>query len=71
MNEQETILIVDDDENTRKSLSLIFNKKGYETETAGTGQEAIDKAQERFLNLALLDVRLPDTEGVALLAVTG
>lgn len=68
MNEQETILIVDDDENTRKSLSLIFNKKGYETETAGTCQEAIDKAQERFLNLALLDVRLPDMEGVALLA---
>jgi signal transduction histidine kinase len=62
------ILIVDDDENICRSLRLIFKKKGYEVETAGTGREAIKKAQERFFNLAFLDIRLPDTAGIDLLA---
>jgi len=67
MDEKKSILIVDDDESTRRSLSLILGKKGYETETAGTGKEALEKAQGRFFNLALLDIRLPDMEGVELL----
>lgn len=65
---KQSILIVDDDESTCRTLTLIFRKKGYKTETAGTGREAIDKAQGRFFNLALLDIKLPDTEGVELLA---
>ncbi len=67
MNDKPRILIVDDDESTCRSLKLIFGKKGYETEVAGTGREAIEKAQERFFNLALLDIKLPDMEGVELL----
>jgi signal transduction histidine kinase len=62
------ILIVDDDESICRSLKLIFKRKGYETETAGTGREAIEKAQGGFFNLALLDIRLPDTAGIELLA---
>ncbi len=68
MEKKASILIVDDDANTRRSLSLIFQEKGYRAETAGMGQEAIEKAQGRFFNLALLDIRLPDMEGVELLA---
>jgi signal transduction histidine kinase len=68
MNRKESILIVDDDESSHRSLTLIFGRKGYETETAGTGREAIAKAQGRFFNLALLDIKLPDMEGVELLA---
>ncbi len=67
MEEKESILIIDDDEGTCKSLSLIFEKKNYEIETAGTGREAIEKAQGRFFNAALLDIRLPDMEGIELL----
>ncbi len=67
MGEKASILIVDDDESVRTSLSLIFQKKGYETETAGTGQEAIEKGQRRFFNLALVDIRLPDMKGVDLI----
>ncbi len=67
MNRKESILIVDDDESSHRSLTLIFGRKGYETETAGTGREAIEKAQRRFFNLALLDIKLPDMEGVELL----
>ena len=68
MNEKESILVVDDDYSTCKILSLMFRRKGYDIETAHTGQEAIDKAKSRFFNVALLDIKLPDMEGVELLA---
>lgn len=68
MDEKGRILIVDDDEGTRRSLSLIFDKKEYETEIADTGQQALDKVREKFFNLAILDIKLPDMEGVELIA---
>jgi DNA-binding NtrC family response regulator len=68
MSDKERILIVDDDVSTRRTLTLIFEKKEFEVETAGTGREALEKVQERPFNLALLDIRLPDVEGVELLA---
>jgi diguanylate cyclase (GGDEF)-like protein/PAS domain S-box-containing protein len=68
MDERDRILIVDDNESARRSLRFIFSKKGYEVESAETGREAIEKAQGGFFNLALLDIRLPDMEGVELLA---
>ena len=68
MGEKESILIIDDDAGTRESLSLILDRKGYETGTAATGREALEKARERAYNVALLDVKLPDVEGTELLA---
>jgi len=68
MNDRARILIVDADEGTRKTLTLFLRKKGYEAEAAATGQEALDRARKRAFNLALLDVRLPDVEGVDLIA---
>lgn len=67
MNQKESILIVDDDESTCRSLALIFGKKGYETEIAKTAQEALEKALERFFNASLIDIRLPDLDGTILL----
>jgi len=66
-SEKQSILVVDDDESTLKTLALIFDNKGYETETALTGREAIEKAREKPFNLALLDIKLSDMEGVELL----
>ncbi|MCJ7647942.1 MAG: response regulator, partial [Candidatus Lokiarchaeota archaeon] len=63
----ENILIVDDDESTCKTLALIFNKKGYNVQTAGTGHEALEIARNKNFNLALLDIKLPDIEGIELL----
>jgi PAS domain S-box-containing protein len=63
-----SVLIVDDDENSCRTLTLIFAKSGYETATARTGREAIEQAKERPFNLALLDIRLPDVAGVELIA---
>ena len=62
------ILIVEDDEDICRSLELIFKKYGYQIETAATGQEALNWAEESYFNLALLDINLPDTQGVKLIA---
>jgi DNA-binding NtrC family response regulator len=61
------ILIVDDDENIRKVLQTILEDEGYYVEVADTGQCGIQKTEESFYNLALIDVRLPDMEGIELL----
>jgi two-component sensor histidine kinase len=68
MEEKSSILVVDDDESTCRTLKLIFGKKGYEVDTAGTGQEAIEKAKGKFFNVALLEIKLPDIEGIELIA---
>jgi len=67
MGEKKSILIIDDDESACRMLSLLLGKRGYEMETAGTGKEALEKVRQRFFNVALLDIRLPDMEGVELL----
>ncbi|MBN1315722.1 MAG: response regulator [Anaerolineales bacterium] len=67
MKNQKKFLIVDDDKSIQRTLVLIFKKKGYLTETAGSGSEAIDKARNESFNLAMLDLRLPDMIGVELI----
>jgi DNA-binding NtrC family response regulator len=61
------ILVVDDDDNIRKVLLAILEDKGYAVEPAGTAKEAIEKSKRKFYNLALIDIRLPDMEGIELL----
>ncbi len=61
------ILVVDDDENIRKVLLAILSDEGYDVESVGTAKSAIDKTRRKQFNLALIDVRLPDIEGIELL----
>jgi len=67
LDEHAKILIIDDDESIRKILSAILEEEGYTVETAENGREAIDKTNAKVYNLVLVDVRLPDIEGVVLL----
>lgn len=67
MGETARILIVDDDEDIRKVLTTILEDEGYIVESVGTAREAIVKTGKKFYNLALIDVRLPDMEGIELL----
>lgn len=62
------ILIVDDDENICKTLSAILQAEGYQTTTATTAKEAIEKTKTQFFSLTLLDIKLPDMEGTQLLS---
>jgi DNA-binding NtrC family response regulator len=61
------ILVVDDDESIRKTITPILEEKGYAVDTAKNGREAIEKSKAEFYNLALIDIRLPDMEGTRLL----
>lgn len=69
MNEKKkkSILIVEDDKAILKSLKDILQSEGYSVDTAENGQEAIQKSKEKFFNMALLDIKLPDMEGTKLL----
>jgi DNA-binding NtrC family response regulator len=61
------ILIIDDDENIRKVLQTILEDEGYTVDTADTAKKGIERTEKNFYNLALIDVRLPDMEGIELL----
>jgi len=67
MDQTTRILVVDDDENIRKVLVAILEDEGYNVESAGTAKEGIEKTKRKFYNMALIDVRLPDMEGIELL----
>jgi len=66
-DEKVAILIVDDDPSITEVLKLILEARGYEVDTASTGNEAIEKSKSKVYNLAILDIRLPDMEGTKLL----
>ena len=62
-----SIFIIDDDENIWKVLKTIFEDEGYLVEIADTAKKGIERSEKTFYNLALIDVRLPDMEGIELL----
>lgn len=65
---KKTILVIDDDKSILRTFTRILQKTGYEIDIAETGKEAIDKANSRHYDLALVDIRLPDMDGTELLA---
>ena len=54
----ETILIVDDEKNILKMLSLGLNMRGYQTLTAASGEDALQLAVKSDIDLVLLDIRM-------------
>jgi len=65
--DKKKILIVDDDRTILTSFSEILQSKGYSIDTAESGTEAISKTEKDYFNLVLLDIKLPDMEGIDLL----
>ena len=58
------VLVVDDEEVIRVSVSEILSEEGYKVDTASTLKEAKDKLSAEFFHLVLLDVWMPDGDGV-------
>ena len=58
------ILIVDDEEGIRTTLSGIFEDEGYEAVTAGSGEEALRVAKEANPDIVILDVWLSGMDGI-------
>lgn len=61
------ILLVDDQDTIRFFLEKTLTQEGYETVTAKTGAEAVEKATQVMPDLVLLDLKLPDMDGLEVL----
>lgn len=61
------ILLVDDQESTLQSLVIALRKHNYELHTATNGVTALQKADEVKFDLAVLDIVLPDIDGISLM----
>lgn len=63
----ESILVVDDDGQVRKTLSSLLSEEGYSVVTAENGKQATKISEKSRFDMALIDIKLPDMEGTALL----
>ncbi|HSL23963.1 MAG TPA: sigma-54 dependent transcriptional regulator [Vicinamibacterales bacterium] len=68
MTAQPSILLVDDDEAFRTVLAGELTRLGYGVRTAASGAEALAAVREREPDVVLLDLRLPDMDGLEVLA---
>ncbi len=62
-----SVLIIDDEAEIRESLQTLLEMEGYDVETAATGQQGLNRAGERSFDLILLDLALPDRNGMDIL----
>jgi DNA-binding NtrC family response regulator len=62
-----SILLVDDEENLRRTLALILERQGFQVETAATVKEARQRLDSSTYDLTFLDLKLPDANGLTLL----
>ncbi|MDY7037015.1 MAG: sigma-54 dependent transcriptional regulator, partial [Thermodesulfobacteriota bacterium] len=61
------VLIVDDEAVVRNGISRALQKKGIRTVSASNGQEALDIMHHQAFDLVLLDIRMPDMDGLEIL----
>lgn len=66
MNKKATILVVDDENGVRQSFKLVLGDQ-YEVLLSGSGKDALNTFNQNSVDLVLLDIRLPDMDGLALL----
>ena len=69
MDKHARILVVDDDKEITETVRAILEDEGYLVDVAATGNDAVKMTQDSAYDLAILDIRLPDMEGVELLTL--
>ncbi|GFP32870.1 two-component system, NtrC family, nitrogen regulation response regulator NtrX, partial [Candidatus Hakubella thermalkaliphila] len=62
-----SILVVDDEPAVREGCRRVLCRKGYRVETAAGGKEGLAKARQDHFDLILIDIKMPDMDGVELL----
>jgi len=67
INEDYTILIVDDVEENRDILARRLSKEGFKIEVANNGQEGLDTLRNSVIDLILLDIMMPKMGGIVML----
>ena len=63
----ERVLIVDDDPDIRRLVSYNLSQAGFDIATAGTGRQALETVQKQPPDLIILDLMLPDVDGMEVL----
>jgi two-component system response regulator HydG len=63
----EPILVVDDDEDICETLTKILEMQGYSVLTAGSGEEAVSMSKGKTCQMAFIDIKLPNIDGLATL----
>ena len=61
---QQTVLIVEDEQSIASFVSLYLKNAGYDVRTAATGAEALAQAAASEVSLIILDLMLPDIDGI-------
>jgi DNA-binding NtrC family response regulator len=69
MSAKGSILIIDDEQEIRESLEQILGEEGYRLASAATAEEGLKKMDEGVFDLVLLDINLPDRNGLELLKI--
>src|SRR3989304_7208376 len=67
MAQKRRILIVDDEVELLRVISMGLREKGYDVLTAKSGQEAIARCQSNSIDAVLLDVKMPKMDGIHIL----
>jgi len=67
MSVKGSILIIDDEQEIRESLEQLLGHEGYRLTTASTAEEGLRKVEEGVFDLVLLDISLPDRNGLEIL----
>jgi two-component system alkaline phosphatase synthesis response regulator PhoP len=65
MNKRHSILLVEDEENLHEALKLNLELEGYEVSSSFDGATALKKIQQEFFNLIILDLMLPELDGIS------
>jgi DNA-binding response OmpR family regulator len=68
MNEQKTLLCVDDNDDNREILKIFFEQAGYEVTDCSTGEECLDLIKKGEYSAVILDYALPDNSGLKVCA---
>jgi two-component system response regulator HydG len=58
------LLVVDDEEGMRETLTDILEEFGFDVDSARDGREAVDRVGERDYDLLLMDIKMPEMDGV-------
>jgi two-component system, OmpR family, alkaline phosphatase synthesis response regulator PhoP len=60
-----SVLLVEDEENLHEALKLNLELEGYEITSAFDGQEALQKLEQEYFDLIIMDVMLPGMDGIS------
>jgi len=62
-----SVLVIDDDKAIRRTITEILQAEGFNMQVAKDGGEALEKSHREHYDVALVDIRLPDIDGIKLL----